>query len=433
MTYTEYVIDALFDQEENQAPWVRMAKERVEAVIEACLVKVKWPPPEVAIKWDSEAQSNFRSFRKDVQDVTQSAFVLLGVDIFQKLAMAALHSLTARDWLFLEATLFCLNALSDSVSENDSVDDVLSALFETLFSADVTSTEATIPARTRQTVVNTISRFTFFFERDHTRLPAMLNFLFESLKSPSLADAVAKAIYLACSLCRKSLTSELGAFLKQYELILSWESTKGYPKEKLVGAIASIVEALPTDEEKLGPLSILMKSVEADASGCIQLLNTLKQEDAQEKGLCTLRSLLCMGKALQAPDDVVVDLEVEQSQSTFWTEGQGASLQATIIQIVNAIASLMKWSSDIIETSSQILRVGFKESSPGLFVFHPKVTVDFLLAQGIDTARLDHVLDTAGILLIGKVDRSDDALKEAASLILSKIFELMSSMGGELH
>ena len=433
MTFTEYVIDALFDPEADQMEWVDVAKKRVEAAIEACWIKIKWPSSEVAVTWGMEAQSNHKIFRKDVQDLVQSAYVLLGIDLFEKLANLALHSLDTREWLSLEATLFCLSALSDSVIDNESTVLILSRLFDSSLFADMTGAGETIPIRTRQTAVNMLSRYAFYFERKPDHLPAMLNFLFESLKLPTLSDVVAKAIFSTCSLCRKDLKSELQVFLRQYEIVLSWESIEAHSKEKLIGAIAAIVETLPTDEEKLAPLTALTNSVEVDASHCIELLNALKGEEAQEKGVYVLKSLLCMSKALQAPDDVVIDLEVDQSRSTFWTEEQGTFLQAKIIQIVGTLTALMKSSSDIIETGCQIFRVGLKESYPNLFVFRLKVILDFILASGTDTARLDYILDTAGILLIGNVKNHGGALNDAASLILYKLLGLIDSMGGQYH
>jgi len=428
-TYTEFVIDSLFDHEEDRPTWINVARQRIEAVIEACWVKIRMPPHEVAVTWDSDARLSFKNFRKDVHDLLQSSYRLLGVEIFEKLAHLALQSLNDRAWLPFEATLFCLNALADLVADDGSVDGMLAKVFASSLFADMANTSENIPAKTRQTAVSMISSYTSFFERHNEHLPGMLNFLFESLKSPALANVVAKAIYSTCSSCRKTLTSELGAFLQQYEAVLTWNTIETNIKEKLVGAIASIIQALQRDEDKIAPLIQVIQTVEKDAGRYMQALKSSNTEESQENGISALKCLVSMGKALQAPDEAVIDLDVEAAQSTFWTEGQGALLQVRIVRILESMTVLMKRNSDAIEAGCQILRVGCKERTAGLFVFPLKITVNFVLASRLDTARLDCVLDTAGICLTSRANDTESAMNNAASTFLTHQLGLISMLG----
>ena len=130
MTYTEFLIDSLFAiGEEPKPPWMDSARSNVMLVIEACWAKIQMPPHKVILTWDSDERASFRSFRADVEDLLQSSYTLLGLEIFGKFAEIALHSLRNRAWLHLEATLFCLNALSSAIADEDSVDNILSQLF----------------------------------------------------------------------------------------------------------------------------------------------------------------------------------------------------------------------------------------------------------------------------------------------------------------
>ena len=70
---------------------------------------------------------------------------------------------------------------------------------------DMTNADEEIPTKTRQTAINMITKYTPFFERHVDYLPAMLNFLFESLKASTLANVASRAILSACSSCRKAL------------------------------------------------------------------------------------------------------------------------------------------------------------------------------------------------------------------------------------
>lgn len=431
MTYTEFLIDSLFAAGEEKPSWMENARQHVVEVIEASWVKIRMPPHELAASWDSDARAGFKAFRADVKDLLQSSYTLLGVYVFEKLAQLALQSLENRAWLHLEATLFCLNALSESISDEDSVDVMLSRLFGSSLFADMSSTVEPIPAKTRQTAVNMITNYTAFFERHVNYLPAMLNFLFESLKAPALASVAAKAILSSCSSCRQTLIPELGAFLQQYEVLLTWATAEVYTKEKVIGGIASIIQAIPRDEDKHGPLSTLIQFVERDVNDCIRFMEASQSEEFQASGICALKCLVSMGKALQAPDDALIDLDPDFPQSTFWAGGPGSILQAKIVRIMETVTGLMRWNSDVVEASCQILRSGYKESAPGLFVFPPKVTVDLVLASKLDTARLDYVLDTASAMLSRHVHEPEPIIKSAASAFLNNLLGIIHLMGGE--
>ncbi len=431
MTYTEFLIDALFAAGEEKPTWMDGARQLLVEVIEASWVKIRIPPHDLAASWDSDARAGFKAFRADVSDLLQSSYTLLGVDIFEKLAQLALQSLEERAWLHLEATLFCLNAISDSISNEDSVDTMLSRLFGSSLFTAISSTVEPIPAKTRHTAVNTVTKYTAFFERHVVYLPAMLNFLFESLKVPALASVAAKAILSSCSSCRQNLIPELGAFLRQYEILLTWATAEIYTKEKVIGGIAAIIQAIPRDEDKYGPLSTLVQFAERDVNDCIRFMEASRAEEFQVSGICALRCLASMGRALQAPDDAVIHLDANVSQSAFWAEGPGAALQAKVVHIMETITGLMRWNTDVVESSCQILRSGYKESAPGLFVFPPKVTVDLVLASKLDTARLDYVLDTASVMLSKHAHQPGTTIKGAASAILNHLLTTIYLMGGK--
>ena len=430
-TYTEFVIDSHFATGKQLAPWIERGRQYVIEVIEACWIKIRLPPTEILTStWDSEARTNFKAFRADVEDLLQSSYMLLGAEIFNRFVNLALESLGNGAWLPLEATLFCINALSDCVADEGFTDSGLSELFASSLFADMAS-QSSIPSKTRRTAIDMITNYTSFFERKIEYLPSVLNFLFESLKVVTLADIGAKAVFSTCSSCRKSLVSELRAFLQHYESLLDWEGVEATTKEKVMGAIAAIIQAVPFEQEKMDPLSILLRSVEADVYSCVNLLSVGKAEDAQSAGMCALRCLISMGKALQAPDEAVIDLESEAPQISVWAAGKGRSIQGKIVQLLETVTSSMQWHSDIMEAGCQILRTGYKESAPGPFVFPPKVTADFMAASGLRTARLDYILDTAGAMLTRHTPGSENERRDAALSFLVHLLSLIRSMDGE--
>lgn len=432
-TYVEFLTDSLFTVEAGPKPaWMENAQQRIVEAIEQLWIKIRMPHTEIASPWDSNALAGFKSFRADVKDLLQTSYTLLGVDIFAKFAWLALQFLSDRSWLPLESTLFCLNALSDSVADEDSVDEILSKLFNSSLFADMNSTVESIPAKTRQSALGMIIRFTTFFERHVEHLPAMLNFLFESVKAPALAHVAAKAIFSTCSTCRKTLLPQLDTFLHQYESLLTWDNVEVLTKERVIGAIAAIVQALPTDDQKYAPLFALARFIERDVDACIKFMNSSQVGESEASGYCVLRCLVGMGKALQAPDDVAIDLDEDIPQSAFWSAGPGTELQLKIINIITTVTNLMRRNGDVMEAGCQILRTGYKEDTTGLFVFPPSVTVDFFRAAiAMDTARLEYVLDTGSAMLSRQSKSSDPSMQNAALSILDLTMKLIVELSRE--
>ena len=152
-------------------------------------------------------------------------------------------------------------------------------------------------------------------------LPTVLNFLFEALRDPTLASVASKAILTACSSCRTTLVTELQAFASQYEAILSWDSVESETKERVIGGMSAIIQALNPEESKEAPLSMLLRFIDQDARACMQPLGRLNPEEREvleAKGICALRCMASMGRALQIPDGVTIDLDTEMPQSEFW-------------------------------------------------------------------------------------------------------------------
>ena len=432
-TYLEFITDSLYTLEpEQKPPWMHVAQKRVLEVLETCWVKIRQPPSDVASSWDSDERTNFQAYRNDVQDFLQSSYTLLGVDMFERFAWLALKSIDEQAWLELEASIFYLNALSEAVSEEPAMDNILSKVLGSALFSEMTIRGSEIPAKSKQIAVTMITKFISFFERHNEYLPTMLNFLFHSLRDPILANVAAKAISTACSSCRKTLTGELYAFINQYEAIQSGDDVETNTKKKVIGGITTIIQALPTDESKVEPLRTLIRFVESDTRTCLDAMNRT-QIDASESerfqayGISALKCLASMGRALQTPNDVAIDLDAEVPDSVLWTTGQGATLQENIISIVHKLTSLMPWNSDIMEAACQILRSGYKETTPGLFVFHPKVTVSFLLSTFLHTSRLDLVIYTATSMLIQSSSSSPD-LEAAASICLDYTIKLVTSL-----
>ncbi|KAL9579114.1 MAG: hypothetical protein Q9203_006837 [Teloschistes exilis] len=427
-SYLEFLIDTHFADEDQPEPWMGNAQQYVVQVLEKCWAKIRMPSEDVFANWSMDAKSDFKAFRADVEDLLQSSYTLLGTAIFDRLANLALEALNDQAWLHLEATLFCLNALSEAISDEDVVDGTLSTLFGSSLFTHMMDSNLSIPAKTQQTAVGTIIRFMAFFERHVRFLPSMLTFLFVSVRSPVLAGKAGKAILSACDSCRKSLVPEVGAFLSQYDALVQWPGVEAGTKEKVIGAIAAIIQAIPHPEQKIEAFSKLIAFVEQDVDACQTSVRGNWLEEAQELGLCALRCLVSMGKSLQEPADTVFDLETDLTSRDIYDPGIWADCQERIVRCLEGVSSVLGKNSDVVEATCQVLRTGYKETSPGPFVFPPKITENFVTSCKIDTPRLDYVLGTAGALLTRHTRTQVTAANEAALSFFLYLSQLAATM-----
>ena len=399
-TYVEHLVDCLFGAEGERPSWMDRAVKYVMKAVEASWHKIRVPPSEViAISWDHDARAGFKAFRTDVEDLISCTYALLGVGLFDHFVQLALDALSSQAWYHLEATLFCLNALADAMGSDDAGDKSLLKLFSSDLFSKITENTTMIPLQTQQTALNLIKWYTGFFERYTAYLPQTLSFLFTCLKVPELAIIASRAIFSLCYSCRKVLTTDLSAFLQQYETLLSWQAVDPFVKEKVIGGVAAIIQALSPEENKLAPLERLLFFVRNDVEGCVLSLSSGAIEEAQPKGLSSLRCLVSIGKSMQVPDGTPIDLEVEDRGWNIWEQEQGRLIQNDIILCYEAVLSRLRSDGEVVEAVCQIFRAGYTESVPGPFVFPPKCTVDLVVNCDRNTARLGYVLETAGLML----------------------------------
>jgi len=391
--YVSAVADESFAYLEGEQPnWVTTAKRNAFQAIAELLTKIIYPPPEVTRTWDSDSKKTFKVFRMDVRDITIEAFDLLRDDLTEQFIDFSVGALEAHNWLELEAGLFCLISLADALTN---VDEKLNQLFEKPLFATI-SENLNIPAVTRRTAVDLVAAFNHFFLRNPRFLPQVLPFLLGALAQPSLAQGAAKSFASLCSECRKTLTHELPSFFQMYDEFLNYPTAEESTKSKVLEGIAAIVQAEDSEEKQLAGLQQLLRYVAHDA---MQAINFAKDSNDPERGLVfaltTLKCLSCIGRALQASDETVVDLEKAITESTFWTQGPGKVIQDQIINFVTYLTQVFPANDEIIESACNVLRSGFKEMGPGPFVLPSSAAVDYIERTTLQTPRLTYVLETA--------------------------------------
>ncbi|KAI0115812.1 armadillo-type protein [Nemania sp. FL0031] len=438
--FVENLVDTLYSGPTTNLPWDKSPLSQVMQVVSYSWQKIKFPPLDVYNSWDSTEKLGFGDARKDVADFLQSVYTISGLPLISLFVDLVLRALENSAWAELEAACFCLGALSDCVSEGSSYDDALTKVFGSSLFDLLRQGQSIVPVRARQTCLYLIERYSEYFVRHAEYLPAALNLLFSAVGDRHLALPSSKSIFTLCSSCRKLLTSEIDAFLEQYGALRNNQELDSLAEERITGAIAAILQSLPSEEHRLNAVKRLLAMVGIDVTACLQFKSAqanalvdpndpmvlrafdmpqrpvspvLAHEVALQLAIRSLRCLCSIAKGLQAPVDLDSDDEAVQPHTSPDLE----RIHSDIISILVQLKDLFSNNTDVVDAICTILRAGFSETDPGPFVFPPQVVTELIIsnwrsciatvvntasafASSLNAGRLkQHVVPTLGTLL----------------------------------
>lgn len=148
-----------YEVDDTNEPWVEDCQKEVKRAIEEFWRKIRIPPSQESLTWTKDQKDGFMSYRKDVADFVESAYGLLAPGLFEQLVDQVIGALTPGQnivWEEIEASLFCLNALSDSLSDEPQEDIYMERLFGCNLFAMMADVGSDIPLKARTTSVNLV-------------------------------------------------------------------------------------------------------------------------------------------------------------------------------------------------------------------------------------------------------------------------------------
>jgi hypothetical protein len=435
-TYIEYVNDELFSGESAVAPdWLPSAK-RVTSEITTLLWRKVWTPPGSITKtWGDAEKEAFRSFRTDATDLIVSIYLFLTSDMLQQFVQIALQALQEKEWRALEAAMLCLNVLADNVLEDQTSDELLAPLFNSdLFKVMGDFAGQKIPTQTRRTAIDMLGSYGVYIERHPEAIPDALRFLFASLETAAFANISAKSIAEVCSTCRHNLTGELTGFLAQHQQFLNGPTSDPYTKEKVIGGVAAIIQAITPEEAKVAPLFALIENIERDLAQTREVMkNGGDVELAELNGVTALQCLANVGKSLQVPDDIPINLyddddAADVQKVNFWNSEQGQAVQSRITGCFS-ILEVLGNNGEAIDAVCAVLKAGYTETVPGPFVFPPSVTVSFLQQCSANTPHLETVVLTACTLISQHSRGGSERIDNEAYAVYQQVLSFAQALG----
>ena len=423
--FAEFVSDTETELEGKQLTWLNSATRYLKESAGRMWFKIRLPPPEVAEHWDNEDRACLKALRRDFGDMLASVYLLVGLNALHELVQQTVGAVETRAWIDLEATLFCIKSLGEVVSDREEADDILSALVISSTFTTLTNEDVEVPIFVQQVMIELIREFTSFFERQTRFLLPILTFLFQAARNTELAPLAARTISELSQSCRKSLAPDFAIFLEQYGRL-----TDLAIKDRVLQALAALIQAMPSDEAQVQGLSMLITYVENEASQTLSLLQKGQAEDALAYGLHTLRCLKNIAKGVQSPEDNIVNVEEDQPATNVWQEAAGLDIQNRIIKVMGQLYESMKSEGEMVEAICQILRAGYTETTPGPFVFPPRLTEQVLISCQPSSNRLVYVLETAGILFATKPLTLNQGIDAAAVGSLHHVLCLINGLEG---
>ncbi|KAG9845040.1 ARM repeat-containing protein, partial [Aureobasidium melanogenum] len=439
--YAETIADTLMDAAEDEIPFLAIVRNDLMQAVQTYIPKLQAPPLAEMSEWDEDNVDHWQFFRDNISDFFDQVNNVPETHLLSNMVVLATSVLPTRQWLHLEAIIFSINCISDSIALSDENIQALSALIGSSLFSDISSNSADVPNKLKRAAMTLVDRYSSFIKKNPQFLPPVLTFLFTILGSTpadrvKLADASAKSLEQLCSSCRKSLTPHLDELLQQCPQALSGPSANSYQKEKIMAALASIIQALPTEEAKAAPLISLIEVIENDLNTAIATLNKGNVEDSEVLGTSALQCLASIGKGIQALTNDVIDVDSDDEEGNddsaatgnFWTSQAGVEIQNRIVQCINIVEYLHN-PGDAMDAACAILRAGLKETKPGPFVFPPSATVAFISKAQISTPRIEAIIGTACSFVSNCSRKSAPHMFDEISAVYQTVALVMQQLG----
>lgn len=431
-TFAETLADEMLsDDGEITEPWAQQALGHVINAISNAWQKIIYPDQEEVTTWDSNERTGFQEARKDVVDLLQATYALVGPKIVVTFSDLALESIQNHAWLRAESALFCLGGLSDCARDDTRCDEILATVFASPLFAILQREGESIPPRLRQVSVSLIEKYTDYFERNTTHLPAALQLLFSVLGEHTISGSAARSIQRLCSSCRHHLYSEVEAFLEMYASVVSGRGLDCLVSERIIGAIASVAQAITDEMYKNHICTRLLDIVEDDVkrardlahgssslplpcAGTPRCFNESEEGPAMHVVLRALKSLSNIGKGFKALADGPLDVD-QSNDAEPSAASDSQSIQKRILAILNEAPQDIGMTAEMTEITCTVLRSGFAETAPGPFVFEAEDVVNFLTQYNVATPGVGHFVST-GCSLTNSL-KKQSVFKKQASLV----------------
>lgn len=381
--------DTLLENEEL----ISQSGSVITRIIEILWNKSTLPVHEQKIHWTSDSWEGFDSFRKDFWEFLDATYVIVGTPLFQTLVKNILDQLNngQNNWEKLEASLSCINALSDNITSQSEVEtQLISQLLQSSLLEQLSNLN---DMHIKTTGVNFIGSYDAFFEESAGKpflFPA-LDYLFKALSISKISTTASRSIQKLCSSCRGYLSNALPSFFDTYRNMSLYEILNNTSHERTVFAISFVIQAVSDIDVKAGYVNELITLILGQIEKVYADYEATPPEAREEefKKICSLLKCLGnIGKGLQVPDEVEYgerDDDINEISFTkqYW-DADKFGIRKKLLQAMKIFAierESFRTSVNVCENCCAILKSGFSENLPGPFVFPIDTVLEFIKAK----------------------------------------------------
>ncbi|KAF8948597.1 hypothetical protein BGZ47_003861 [Haplosporangium gracile] len=242
--------------------------------------KLEYPRQREWLSWTRDIRQEFSGHRQEIADTLINSYHVLHerilsllidtcsqqLDEIQKVPLSGINlaenGQLELELVRLEATLYCLKALSEVVPHTESVQ------MPRFFSDQIFGRLPTnVVCRARETTLTLIGSYADWFKVHPQFLLPALNFVIPALEVPQLAPYAAKALKNICDTCRESLVEAINAFMTVFANVE--KAIDPSIKGSVVYSIATVIQTLPV-ERSIEPLVGLLGDIFTRSNECME-------------------------------------------------------------------------------------------------------------------------------------------------------------------
>lgn len=357
--------------------------------------------PEIESDLDSY-MDEFKIFRRDVSDLYEAIYPITKSSLLKDLVNNLSVSISSNSPRDLEASLFLISSLSDTLTEN-SVDEETLNYIKKVFDSNILDYVTTTTNNTTNngairkfnmlsyTTIRFLSSVNFIYKLQIglPYLQSVLDFLFNSMIGSTSYQLIAsKTIAKICDESRSNLISFLPNFKDIITAMIDDITVDTLIRQRIINSYASIIQGVKDPVIQGENLLYVSELIEKRATEAISKLtdNNLENNERIIEYLTSLLSCLnSIGKGMQLPDEVEECLtdEEEKTLSDFWHQDP-LNIHPRLLNLINIFTSshpLLISNLGITEEAVNTLQCGLTESIPGPFVFSNDSILQFIITK----------------------------------------------------
>ncbi|GAB7343755.1 hypothetical protein MBLNU457_1730t1 [Dothideomycetes sp. NU457] len=411
--YAEAINDKVFQNASDLN--IRKLTDNLLSILPQYL-KILPYPQEPLSELDDDIVEDWKRLRDDIQELASQIASIPQSGLFGILFPYTAQAFSTQEWSKVEAGLTLFDAVADDIILDEPSKEAIEGIFANLSRFEGQTT----PLRLKRLAIRFVNCYMTTLKQKPMYIMSALHLLVGTIEASistdaRLADYAAKCFASLCFKCRHVLLTSAPDCVSVVEgfftRTVANPAITVYQKEKIYASIAAIIEAMPHEQAKIGPLQMLITRLQDDLKQAFGLIDGGEAEQGEALGVGALQCLSAVGRALQHQEPEVVDVDddddgvpeqptpsndanVEALKRQVWTSPAGLSIQTQIISTLESVTKLTHLSSAW-EAVCAVLRVGLSEQLPGPFVLQSSLISSFLSHMSLSLPLVEALLTTS--------------------------------------